>query len=203
MLIRVNQSLTTLRIKVRNDTLGNDSTHLLRIRANLSKANILLNGLVDKLLNQPQENLSPGRPGYKAIKEITNYKDLLDLASQVKDPDSLDNITAFITDDLALKYDPAFAASSDNSIDLVPVHIRVFKANSNLELSGYICKVKPEWSLNADQVEDFNPTMHAVKKITPGRKVFWIEKNGATVETRKERVRIGDGSELVIDFTAQ
>ena len=51
----------------------------------------------------------------------------------------------------------------------VKLAVKVFN-RSQQEISGYDVFVKPEYSLDPELIEQFNPTNHAVKKIIPGVK---------------------------------
>jgi len=195
-LIMVGQSLTDLRFQLAADTSQTDSSGIAALSRKMSQANFLLNGLVDKMLRTNRH--APTYP--PMLKELSNYKDLFTQAKNIKDLDSLDMLISFVIDDLALKYDSRLALSTDNNLELTAVHVRVFKDSTNTELNGYICHVKPEWSLNPDQVETFNPTNNAIMKIAPGRKIFWLEKSGVVLQQKMQKIRLDDDQEVRVDF---
>lgn len=173
-----------------------DGAKYMRMRSSFVNIKEMLQHLTDLLLDRQTKH---DTAWLKNIKELVNYTDLLQQVTNTDDLDQMIPPLAFINDDLALKKDAAFGASTTNTIDLVVVHIRVLNG-SGQQLSGYIPVVKPELSLNKDQYETFNPTNNAIKKITPGRKSFWIEKEGVVIQKRLERIRLDDSAETLIDF---
>jgi hypothetical protein len=66
----------------------------------------------------------------------------------------------------------------------VMVKVRVLKKGNNEELAGFYAFCKPKYSSDARLVQAFNPTLNAVKKIIPGIKMVWIEKDGIKLGER-------------------
>jgi hypothetical protein len=83
---------------------------------------------------------------------------------------------------------------------LIEVSVKVIRDSTNEELSGYNVFAKPAMSIDRADVISFNPTKNAIKKLRPGKKTFWIERNGVKIkEQRGWGVSISDrNSHLVI-----
>lgn len=173
------QHLTGLSILLRKWQNGQDSVKV----ADVGRVNNSLQSSMDKLINNCLSENTGKEVVRKIYKDLSNYNDLLTFAIHQKSIDSLDQIVRFIDDDLRLKFSPAFKEKTSNETDMVEVRIEVFD-NVNNKLSGYQGFVKPQWTLNPDQVEAFNPTNNAVKKIMPGKKLFWIKKDNKLVDQR-------------------
>jgi hypothetical protein len=130
--------------------------------------------------------------------ELNNYARLLDSVSRLKMIGEAKKLLTFIDDDVYLKTDVLRNADYPDE-DKVLVKVRVLNT-SGTELPGYDVFVKPEISLDPRLVETFNPTNNATRKIQPGRKLFWIEKNGIRLKERKEGISITAETIVVIDF---
>ena len=129
--------------------------------------------------------------------ELRNYQLLVDSAGKMIYNASSTNILHFLDDDLLLKVDnirgPGYGFNQ-----LVTVKVRVLNSKQE-ELVGYKVYAKPEMNADTRLIETFNPTPGALKDLTPGRKIFWIEKNGSMAGDRHEAVS-NKKLNLTIDF---
>lgn len=135
-------------------------------------------------------------------KEIDNYKDLFALAENTHNLDSINNILAFIKEDMGLKFTGSLAAATAAN-PMVSVRVRVLNESNMKELPGYIAHVRPKWCVSSSQDLPFNPTNDAVRDIIPGEKIFWIEKDGRFVQQKSWRVSSFSESDKLVEFTVR
>lgn len=123
-----------------------------------------------------------------------DYRDLLFKANNLH-LDSVEKILDFISSDIALKYFNNYRIDTT-----VEVTVKVIKERNNEELDGYNVFASPSLSVDPSDIIPFNPTKNAIKKIRPGRKRFWIEKNGFTREIPNWGVSVDDVNTHLIIF---
>ncbi|RYY42977.1 MAG: hypothetical protein EOO06_20370 [Chitinophagaceae bacterium] len=137
------------------------------------------------------------------LNELINYKSVLSRIYVMKNKDSVQYLMEAIREDLAFKFYVAGngGPSSPSTYEptLKAIKVRVLNKNGN-ELPGYSVYVKPELSINPFLTERFNPTNNALKSISPGRKLVWIEKGGKRIQSATVGVRITDEENRTIDF---
>lgn len=167
-----------------------------QLSSKLDKVNNLMLGCLSSL---SENDYSNDELVDKYFDEIGNYSLLLKSAENSSSPDSIDAILNFIESDLSYKYDNS-PEPSEITAHLVSVRVRVLDSSGSQELVGYNVFVKPELSVDPLLVETFNPTRNAVKEITPGRKIVWIEKNGIRVQERRTGIRKSSNPEEQVDF---
>jgi len=196
-LVQANGSLTglTIALSARNQP-GVDTGRINLIQRDIDRIGGLLSGLTSCIVRS--DNIDSSLSSDLA-REIRNYKELFDLVANTKDADSIVDILNFVKEDLNLKYDGSLASSTFASNEYVSVRVRVLD-NTMHELPGYTPHVKPVWSTNHEQELQFNATTNAVKDLVPGKKLFWIEKNGIPIQHREEGIRINDPHSSPIDF---
>jgi hypothetical protein len=131
--------------------------------------------------------------------ELVNYAGLLDSASRKLDLVDIPMFLHFLDDDLTYKLDIQRNDPNQDVPETVTVKVRVYDSTHIRELPGYTPFVKPEISLDSRLKEAFNPTTNAEKNILPGKKLFWIEKNGKVLQYRNEGVKAGK-AKVYIDF---
>lgn len=194
LFIQTSQQITSLRIAFRDkaaqlpDTLyRNYDSMLINIQFQLSKLNSSLNSNEnDKLLNSD------------LYKQMSNYSDLFFYANRSKNLDSLGQIINYVRTDLNLKFSSGYASEASDKTGRVSVTVRVFKKGTNTQLSGYYPFVKPNWSFNPVQIEPINPTNHAVIKILPGKKLFYLMDGDKILDQRVVDIFLGDNDP--VDF---
>ncbi|MGC4035703.1 MAG: hypothetical protein QM764_07050 [Chitinophagaceae bacterium] len=135
--------------------------------------------------------------------ELINYSTLLKSLSEVSELKEVQKVLNFIDDDLSLKTDILRDSTLPAGDKGINVKVRVLDSSATREISGYDVFAKPEISLDPRLIETFNPTNNAIKEISPGRKVFWIEKDGKIIKRRIEGISITAQSPVVIDFTVK
>ena len=197
VILKVNQSLTTLQVNLKNREYPNGDTLAKAIHQNLKEANLMLNGLIDKMLSERTKT----EAYYQMLNELANYRDLFRLATHTNSLDSIYELSLFVRNDLMLKKTSALGLEEPDP-EFVSIRILVFKANSQTPLPGYIAHVKPNWSLDPAQTQNFNATNLAVKSILPGMKFFWIEKDGKFVQSKSDGVRFSI-KEVLETFTVK
>lgn len=176
---------------------GNESFK--HLQARMDKLGLLLFGCLNELESEIYYGANDREILQKYYDEVENYNALLQQAQQIEDPDSLSSILTFIEEDVSLKYDLQNTDPEKRKASLVNVKVRVLDPGGDKEQSGYLVFVKPELSLDPRHIEAFNPTNNALKEISPGKKLIWIEKNGKRIEQRKTGIRKSSETVLV-DF---
>ncbi|TDX00204.1 hypothetical protein [Dinghuibacter silviterrae] len=198
ILLKVNGSLTDMEIALDGRDFQGDSARINHVKRDEASINTLLRNLVIALRNENNTEAPLRSDQYLGLH---NYRDLFELVAETASLDSIADILTFVKKDLALKF-PRQLGSSTGAADVyVNVQVRVFDEASMKELPGYIPFVKPEWSVNPEQQQQFNPTLNAFKDLLPGQKLFWITKDGVRIQEKKQSVDI-DGAHTV-DFVVK
>lgn len=184
----------TVSTRARNDATNSFAS----VAARLDKVGMLLSGCL-KTLDSARNSNGADSLIVRYATEFENYAALMELVSSQNSADSINAILDFINEDLNLKYDGAYSAYG-TAPDLVLVRVRVLNQSSSQDLAGYNVFLKPERSVDALLVESFNPTNNAVKRVLPGKKLVWIEKNGVKIDERKTGIRRSSNAEEPIIF---
>jgi|GEM_PF-6447324 len=126
--------------------------------------------------------------------DYVNFNKMLTYAATSNNLDSVESILDFLSFEVTSKY---LESATDS---LIEVSVKVIRDSTHEELSGYHVFAKPSMSIDRADVISFNPTRNAIKKLRPGKKTFWIERNGVKIkEQRGWGVSISDrNSHLVI-----
>lgn len=137
-------------------------------------------------------NTQNNRESFSA--DYLNFNKMLAYAATSNNLDSVESILDFLSFEVTSKY---LETATDS---LIEVSVKVIRDSTNEELSGYNVFAKPAMSIDRADVISFNPTKNAIKKLRPGKKTFWIERNGVKIKEQKGwGVSISDrNSHLVI-----
>ena len=129
--------------------------------------------------------------------DYKNYTKMISYATRTKNIDSVEKILDFISFDVKANYLDLSATDS-----LIEVTVKVVNDSTKEELSGYNVFAKPSMSVDRADVIPFNPTKNAKKKIRPGKKCFWIEKNNIKIDEIDEwPLSISDDNTHLVIFT--
>ena len=129
--------------------------------------------------------------------DYRNFNRMLEYATTSNSLDSVERILDFLSFEVTSKY------LEGGSIDsLIEVAVKVIRDSTNEELSGYNVFAKPAMSIDRADVISFNPTRNAIKKLRPGKKTFWIERNGVKIKEKPGwGVSISDRNSHLVIFT--
>jgi|GEM_PF-6635539 len=192
--VEAGQNLTVLKLRLRDKNTNFQDTAYATCINNVAR----IERQLSRLYTASMDSQITPKLKTKIYDQVSNYNDLAIYASHSNSLDTLNAVIKFIRSDLSLKFTGAFGSETDNHTGLVTVTVRVFSERTGLQMPAYEPSVKPEWSIDPNQLISINPTTRASASILPGRKLFVIKKNGVKINERVVDIILGTNQP--IDF---
>ena len=184
--IELNIQRTIRQLIGKVDNKGNDSQLMRNSLSDLSKTTNLLFKTInsDNNINLESDSLF--------ISSLVNSQKTLDeLVVHWESNSHAKSIIDAIQNDYSIKI--SASALGANSKILTEVQVTVFTKKGEIEIDGYDVKCNYLWDyrINIAKFVFNNQTNNAIRNLSPGYYVMWIEKNGTVIQ-KKDKVEIGN-----------